>query len=305
MSASDDILIDEFRKAIRRNTSEKVLDLDSNFHQPFDLHVFRFEDVFRGRTRANPPNRWSYVRIGFVKKGTGEFTTGLHNFQATDKTLVIVPARVITSSKDWSEDMEGYIVLFNLEFFLQKNFPRQHIDNKKILLPSVRPYVRLSTEDAADMTALFETILELYKEKDTLSNELLPLKVLELLINCERLFDEQIKLAEDLPQTELIRKYSALVEENFMQERGISFYAKQLNVHPNYLNALIKTGTGKTAKELLQNRLLLEIKYLLHSTNFSVKEIAVQLGFRDPNYFTSFFTRLENMSPSKYRASII
>jgi AraC-like DNA-binding protein len=90
-----------------------------------------------------------------------------------------------------------------------------------------------------------------------------------------------------------------------MEQRTVSFYADQLNVHPNYLNALIKKHTGKTAKESIQNRLVLEIKYLLHSTNLSIKEISNQLGFNDPNYFTSFFTRFENMSPKNYRSAFV
>ncbi|MEP6584790.1 MAG: helix-turn-helix domain-containing protein, partial [Ginsengibacter sp.] len=62
---------------------------------------------------------------------------------------------------------------------------------------------------------------------------------------------------------------------------------------------------GITAKESIQNRLLLETKYLLHSTGLSIKEISNQVGFNDPNYFTSFFTRLEKVSPGHYRSSFI
>ena len=90
-----------------------------------------------------------------------------------------------------------------------------------------------------------------------------------------------------------------------MEQRSVKFYADQLNVHPNYLNSIVKKQTGLTAKESIQNRLLLETKYLLHSTNLSIKEIANQVGFTDPNYFTSFFSKLENISPGNYRSSFV
>jgi AraC-like DNA-binding protein len=73
-------------------------------------------------------------------------------------------------------------------------------------------------------------------------------------------------------------------------------------MHPNYLNALVKKHTGMSAKESIQNRILLEIKHLLHSTTLPIKEIASQLGFSDPNYFTTFFKRFENRSPGTYRS---
>jgi AraC-like DNA-binding protein len=86
---------------------------------------------------------------------------------------------------------------------------------------------------------------------------------------------------------------------------AVKFYADQLAVHPNYLNSLIKKHTGLTAKEAIQNRLLLETKYLLHSTNLTIKEISSYLGFNDPNYFTVFFKRFENISPANYRSSFL
>jgi AraC-like DNA-binding protein len=78
-----------------------------------------------------------------------------------------------------------------------------------------------------------------------------------------------------------------------------------LHVHPNHLNAVIKNRTGITAKESIQNRVLLEAKYLLHNTNLSVKEISAKIGFEDPNYFTTFFTKLEKISPAVYRSSFV
>ena len=68
-------------------------------------------------------------------------------------------------------------------------------------------------------------------------------------------------------------------------------------MHPNHLNALIKKHTGLSAKESIQNKILLETKYLLHSTKLPIKQISVQMGFNDPNYFTTFFKRSENLSP--------
>jgi AraC-like DNA-binding protein len=88
-------------------------------------------------------------------------------------------------------------------------------------------------------------------------------------------------------------------------EHSASFYAEKLVMHPNYLNSLVKKHTGMTIKGIIQNRLLLETKYLLHSTNLSIKEISNQLGFSDPNYFATFFKRLENMTPAGYRTSYV
>ncbi|HEY5462774.1 MAG TPA: AraC family transcriptional regulator [Hanamia sp.] len=301
----DEFLLNEFKKLLEKKSDENIIDFDDRFIHKFDLQVHRFEDVLINTNRTIPPNRWSYHRIGLIKKGSGEFTTGIYKFKAIKNTLAVIPARVITSSKNWTLDMEGYIAIFNMDFFVQNNFPHKYIENKKILRSSVQPYVQLSDSEAKEIADIFETILEEKKREDNYNNELIALKIIELLILSERLFDKKLNLKTNVPSINIIKRFLDLLEANFSKERSVKFYAAKLAMHPNSFNALIKKHTGLTAKESIQNRVLIETKYLLHSTNLSIKEISNQVGFNDPNYFTSFFTKSENISPGNYRASFI
>jgi AraC-like DNA-binding protein len=301
----DMTIMSEFQKALRRNGQQGVVDLDNNFNHKFDYFIQRFENVLKDTNRTIPPNRWSYHRIGLIKKGCGEFTTGIHKFKAPQNTLVVIPARVITSSRHWSLDMEGYVVLFNSDFFLQNNLSYQHIDNKRVLSGSLQPYVHLRDDDMSKIIDVFDFLCKENEADDVNKSELIAVKILELLILSERIFDAALDFGAHQPIMDVIRKFSELVDANFMKERTVGFYAEQLHVHPNHLNSLIKKHIGFTAKESIQNRLLLEIKYLLHSTDLSIKEIANQVGFDDPNYLSYLFTQRENLSPTAYRASFI
>jgi len=301
----DNLILSELKKAIRKYANADMVDLDDHFNHKFEFQVFRFEDVLKNTDRAIPPNKWSYHRIGLITQGSGEFTTGIHKFPAPANTLVVIPSRTITSSKSWTPDMKGYVLLFNIDFFLQNNFPHQYIESKKILSSSVQPYIHLTPEQAKEIEDIFETMLREVQGSDHHKDELIALKIIELLILGERLFEEQLQLEPGIPVADIIKRFIDLLETNFTKERSVGFYAAQLNVHPNYLNALIKKHTGLTAKESIQNRLLIETKYLLHSTTLSIKEIANQVGFNDPNYFAVFFRRFEKMTPGNYRSSFI
>jgi len=301
----DNLILREIKNAIRKFANADIVDMDDHFNHKFEFGVFRFEDLLRDTGRSIPPNKWSYNRIGLIKKGTGEFTTGIYKYGASKNTLVVIPSRVITSSRNWSLDLEGYLVLFNMDYFLQSSFPHQYIESKKILSSSLQPYVHLTDEQAKEVEDIFETILKEKQGNDNHKDELITLKIIELLILSERLFEEQFQLELNIPAVDIIKRFSDLLEANFTKERSVSFYAAELNVHPNHLNLLIKKHTGLTAKESIQSRLLLETKYLLHSTNLSIKEISNQVGFNDPNYFTVFFKRLENISPVNYRSSFV
>jgi len=301
----DNLILSEIKKAIRKFASADMVDMDDYFNHKFEFQVFRFEDLLRDTSRTIPPNKWSYHRIGLITQGTGEFTTGIYKYEASKNTLVVIPSRVITSSRNWSLDLEGYLLLFNMDYFLQSNFPHQYIESKKILSSSLQPYVRLTDDQAKEAEEIFETILREKEGNDNHKDELIALKIIELLILSERLFEEQLQLEVNIPAVDIIKRFSDLLETNFTKERSVSFYASELNVHPNHLNLVIKKHTGFTAKESIQSRLLLETKYLLHSTQLSIKEISNQVGFNDPNYFTVFFKRLENMSPANYRSSFV
>jgi len=76
---------------------------------------------------------------------------------------------------------------------------------------------------------------------------------------------------------------------------------KKLNISPDHLNRIIKAHSGKTAKELIQNRILIASKRLLYFTNLSTKEIAFELGFSEPSNFSSFFKKLSSFTPSDFR----
>jgi AraC family transcriptional regulator, transcriptional activator of pobA len=299
----DQYRISEFKKALRRNAVEGVVDLDKNYLHKFNVQIHRFEDVLRNSKRNEPPNRWSYHRIGLVREGEGDVKTGIFSFKATKNTLVVVPSRVISSSSHWASDTKGYVLLFNMDFFLENNFSHQIIGNKRMLTTSVQPYIHLTDEQADEVSRIFESIIAEKKQQEIENNELIAVKIVELLILGERLFEQEQHLEANQPFIENIKRFVEMLDQYFSKEHSVKFYAEQLAMHPNHLNALIKKHTGLSAKESIRNRILLEIKHLLHSTRLSIKQISDQMGFKDPNYFNTFFKRAENQSPGSYRSS--
>ena len=300
--SQDQYLLSEFKKLLKRSGVEIFLDFDAKFNHQFSVVSVRYEDLLEGTKRIFPPNRWSYYRIILITQGTGDYVTGIYKYEAIANTLIFIPPHVITTSFNWTDDAKGYIVLFNMELFNQNNFVYKGLSSKKILTSFVKPYVHISEEDAGTLTNLFETIIDKRKSNVEDNRELVALKVLELLLTCERLLMEEQNSDPQPLSTDLIIRFRELLDSYYVKQRSVAFYANQLGVHPNHLNAVIKKATGETAKESIQNRLLMEIKLLLHSTNLSIKEISSQMGFNDANYFSTFFNKYEQMTPLQYRA---
>ncbi|MBP1847793.1 AraC family transcriptional activator of pobA [Rhizobium petrolearium] len=103
---------------------------------------------------------------------------------------------------------------------------------------------------------------------------------------------------------DLLARYRALLEEHFRSERSPAFYADALAVTPARLNAACKNRAGKTASDLLYERVTIEAKRYLVYTESSVAQVAHMTGFDDPAYFNRFFTRQAGISPGAYRKQV-
>lgn len=103
--------------------------------------------------------------------------------------------------------------------------------------------------------------------------------------------------------TDLFRQYMQLIDLYYSEHWSLSDYAKQLNVTEIHLNEVCQKIANTSAKKMVFTRISQEAKYLLTYTRLSVKEIAYQLGFHDPAYFTRFFINTTQSSPKQYRTN--
>ena len=160
----------------------------------------------------------------------------------------------------------------------------------------------LQENQAKKIETIYEAILKEQTEELQGKNEMIALKILELLVECDRLFTDTALVPNEDFYHEIVESFTELINKNFTTHRSVFFYANELHVHPNHLNYLVKKYTGLTAKGTINNHILLEAKFLLSGTTLSIKEIAFKLGFDDPNYFSVFFRKNAKVSPESYRS---
>jgi AraC family transcriptional activator of pobA len=101
---------------------------------------------------------------------------------------------------------------------------------------------------------------------------------------------------------ELVMRYRAELEEFFRSEKTLTYYASALGVSPQRLNAACKARAGRTASEVLYERIIVEAKRSLLYTEMTVAEIGHAIGYDDPAYFNRFFSHRVGMPPGTYRA---
>lgn len=116
-----------------------------------------------------------------------------------------------------------------------------------------------------------------------------------------RLYSNCFNISPEIHSNSVIYKFKELLELNIRTLHFVEGYCNLLPITRRQMNEMVKEHTGNTAKEIINKRLLQEVKTELRYTNKTIAEIAHALNFSEPNNLTRFFHEMEGYSPSSFR----
>lgn len=105
---------------------------------------------------------------------------------------------------------------------------------------------------------------------------------------------------EEMSEQMVIMSVLKYVEEHY-RDGELSDLAGLMHYDLSWLSRLIKKQTGKTFTELMQIKRMNHAAFLLKSTNLTVVEVCLRVGYENISYFHRLFNSRFNMSPKKYR----
>jgi AraC family transcriptional regulator, transcriptional activator of pobA len=94
-------------------------------------------------------------------------------------------------------------------------------------------------------------------------------------------------------------EFKLVVETHLTEQPSINMIAEKLALTTNSLYRIVKEFSGTSTKDFITNRLMIEAQRKLHYSNLSVKELAYELGFNDPDYFSRLFKKCTGKSVSE------
>jgi len=102
-------------------------------------------------------------------------------------------------------------------------------------------------------------------------------------------------------QSRLLSRFITLLQEHFERTRDANWYSDQLATTYKTLNHICKLATGLTAKQLIDNYTVLELKRLLLVTNRNSQTLAFDHGFDDASNFVKYFKKHTGITPSQFQ----
>ncbi|MDQ0108111.1 AraC-like DNA-binding protein [Chitinophaga terrae (ex Kim and Jung 2007)] len=269
-----------------------------------DLLVAKFEEYLEAHKDIRFPHRHSFYHLAFFTGGGGTHTIDFERFPVKKGQLYFMtPGQV--HSWFFSGKITGYVMNVSAAFFNAFLKDDNYIERFPFFSGvSAEGVVQLPQEKIRGIADLFERMLEEVDRGTLYSIDMLRLLTLELFIQVSRATSQE-GVKQELPHNYLLlRNFRKLVDQHYMQLKLPKEYAALLYVTPNYLNAFCRHMLGKSAGEIIRDRVLLEAKRLLTNADMSIASIAWQLNFADNSYFTKFFKKYTGITPEEFRKNL-
>jgi len=270
-------------------------------HEPYTLfYMARLEKLVQEVKGIDDPHSHTFYLLMWICEGSGTHTIDFKTYQVEANQLYfLTPGQI--HSWQLSPDIRGYNLFFEANFFLSRfgnrlyQYPFYHSHQQQPLVSGV--------ERQELFSSIFKQAYLEYEQQQPNRAEVFLSFLHIILETANRLYHQQWP-GVDTQLYDRIRQYEELLEQQFLTVREVASYAEQMNLTPNYLNHICKKIVGKTASQLLHERLVVEAKRLLTHTSHSVKEVAYYLGFEDPSYFVRFFRKQTNQTPAEFRQGL-
>lgn len=266
----------------------------------YQIEVF---DKNRDFKVSYPHRHDDFYEILFITQGIGTYTIDFQQYEIKADTVFFLSPGQIHELR-FSDDIKGSIFLFTSAFY--------HVNKADLYKLFELPFFYTLGKDTPPLLLQNETervLLEELFQKAILENEqdlaekddairaFLDL----ILIHCKRLYPELLEEKMSKGKV-LVKRFKQLIEEKCQENVSVKDYAELLHVTPNYLSETVKSLTGRTSTDLINDRMVLEIKRMLVHSDLTASEIAFQLHFADQSYFSKYFKKLTQLSPLEFRA---
>ena len=239
-------------------------------------------------------------------KGSGIFSVDDINYSYSGNNILFLsPYQKMKLVSETEENI--YVLLFHGDYYCIE-YHKEEVACNGLLFNNIylNPGVDLSEENYNYILELFNHIQKEEKEKHPFSESIIKTYIqLILAIGSKQKssIENTLVSSEKFPNKNAA-EFQKLLESHFKKEKELAFYSDKLNITNNTLSKAVKKEFSKTPTQLINERIILESKKLLHLTYRSVKEIASELGFADEFYCSRYFKKSVGCSPKNYREKV-
>lgn len=232
-----------------------------------------------------------------------DFDEGVMMFASPNQII-----RVESTEIDRS-NASGWLLFIHPDF-LWNTALASNIHKYEFFNYAVHEALFLSEKEESIINNVIQNIqMEYHNNIDKFSQHIILSQVETLLSYADRYYQRQF-ITRKIANHQILDRLEILLNDYFTGEcliteglPTVKFIAQSLNVSTSYLGSLLKTLTGQSTQQLIQDKIIEKAKEKLSGTNLTVSEVAFQMGFEHSQSFSKFFKSKTSVSPLNFRNS--
>ncbi|WP_434359405.1 AraC family transcriptional regulator [Parasalinivibrio latis] len=261
-----------------------------------DMTMRPLKTLFADRDRypLTVPHRLDFYSMIYITRGDGHHVVDSKRYHYRAGSLFLV-ARHQIHHFVLNDHSEGYVITFTDNMLFRGSEDR--------LKPAVVSlFENVNHCSAPALLPIFDDLYREYQSEHPHREDLLHciMRVLAHKILQNHATPVEV---EAIVEHSLFDRFRQAIDQHFLEYRHVQDYATLLGCSPKKLCLLAKQQTGKSAKVLIDDRILLETKRMLAYSGLSIGELAVRLGFDEATNLAKFFRRHTGLSPSDFRSA--
>lgn len=253
----------------------------------------------------------NFYSIGLKRNLQCKFRYGQQQYDFDEGLLsFIAPGQLVhlTLEKPTVQP-SGFLLLIHPDFIWNTALAKT-IQQYEFFGYAVTEALFLSEKEEAIITGILHNIQQEYASSIDKFSQNIIIAQIEVLLNYSERFYQRQFITRKKTNHQVLERLETILRAAFNSDDLVSKglptaqeIARQLTISPNYLGSLLKSLTGQTTQQHIQNKLIEKAKERLSTTDLSVSEIAYELGFEHPQSFSKLFRNKTKTSPLAFRQS--
>lgn len=249
-----------------------------------------------------------YIILLYDKVINSNFSYGRKNIDLKEGTLVVLRPNQVVEVYEilQAEGIEVWGIIFHPDL-IRSSPVYEQLTQYNFLAYNLNEALRISEQEESIIRTILNNILEEYDRVDDYSTTIWVNHVILLFTYIQRFYHRQF-MEKKLDYSTILVRFEKVLKDYLTTEKlkkhglpSVEKLAQRMNISRNYLGNLLKKETGKSTLDHIHYELINKAKTMLVKSNASVSEVAFQLGFEYPQYFSRLFKKKVGKTPSEYR----
>lgn len=273
-----------------------------------DIDIVRLEDFFKTRPKKilEQDRRLEFWAIIYITRGRGAHYVDFEKYTYGPGSVFLVQRHQVQCfevNENSDESPSGYIIHLNEPFINKADSHMTQMFFDLFDRSFQGPHITVDTSEHTTNRAIIDL---LHKESadlgDVPSFNLVHSLFYSFVAALLKVVEGEVAI-NSKPQFETYETYRKLIEDRFKDIKIVETYANMMGVSKKTLNNATRRIVGLSAKQLISDRLILEIKRYLSQGDLLIYEISDLMGFDEPANMTRFFKRYTGLSPKAFQSS--